>query len=179
MQSMPKLNKYEYETSPRKLEPGHIPKRKAKAAKKSSKETQRTRIYDEPSESQKAKSVRRKQAATITYIIIGFAILFAISYRNSQIDQDFSKVQTLKQQLSDVQKQNDQLQVSIESSTNLSNLEQEAKEELGMQKLNSSQAVYVTLPKTDYIEPATEQVVIQDKPNIFTSIIDWTLNIFK
>lgn len=165
-------NKYEYETSPRKYKPEQMPNKKPKVRKNAA--NKKPDI-----EKQTAKSVRRKQVRTITYIIIGFAVLFAISYRNSQIDQDFSRVQSLKQQLSDIQKQNDQLQVSIESGTNLSSLEQEAKDELGMQKLSSSQTVYVALPKTDYIEPAAQQVVIEDNPSIFTSIMNWFENIFK
>jgi len=176
---MPKADKYEYETSPRKLEPNRVPSRKTKVTKKATNKKPRIDKKGKTVDTAAAKSLKKRKAATITYIIIGFAILFAISYRNSQIDQDFSKVQDLKQQLAGIKKQNDQLQVSIESSTNLSNLEQQAKEQLGMQKLNNKQTIYVTLPKTDYIEPASDQVVIQDNTNIFTRIIDGITNIFK
>jgi len=62
---------------------------------------------------------------------------------------------------------------------NLNNLEQEAKEQLGMQKLNSSQTIYITLPKTDYIEPAAEQVVIEEEQSGIKGIISGIGNIFK
>ncbi|MCL2341673.1 MAG: hypothetical protein FWC53_01000 [Firmicutes bacterium] len=172
-------NKYEYETSPRKLRPEQIPKKKPKVNKQKINKTQKIEKNEKTVNRAAAKSERIKHVKTITYIIIGFIILFGISYRNSQIDQDFSKLQSLKQQAQGIQKKNDQLQLSIESSTNLGSLEQEAKDTLGMQKLNSGQTVYVTLPKTDYIEPAAEQVVIQDKQSIFTDIMNWFENIFK
>ena len=45
-----------------------------------------------------------------------------------------------------------------------------------MQKLNPKQTIYVTLPKTDYIEPAAEEVIIEeDSPGIINKI----MNIFK
>ena len=84
-----------------------------------------------------------------------FAVLFAISYRNSLINENFAKIKTLKSDLAVIQKENGQLEINIENSLNLQNVEQSAKELLGMQKLNSSQSVYVNLPKEDYVEPAT------------------------
>ena len=53
-------------------------------------------------------------------------------------------------------------------------VERFAKEKLGMQKLDNSQKVYVSLPKKDYIEPAVEKVTIEENQNIFQKI----LNIF-
>ena len=53
------------------------------------------------------------------------------------------------------------IRVTTGNGLNLNNLEQEAKEQLGMQKLNSKQTIYMTLPKNDYIEPAAEEVIIE------------------
>ena len=58
-------------------------------------------------------------------------------------------------------------------------MEQEAKEQLGMQKLNPSQTIYITLPKTDYIEPAAEEVIIEKEDTGFERIINKIVNIFK
>ena len=102
-----------------------------------------------------------------------------MSYRNSKIDENFAKIQDLKQQLIEVEKQNDQLEVSIENSMNLNNLEQEAKTQLGMQKLNSKQVVYITLPKDDYIEPASEEVILEEEKTFFGKIIDIVSGMFK
>ena len=88
-------------------------------------------------------------------------------------------MQELKEELAQIEKQNAQLEVAIENGMNLNNLEQEAKTQLGMQKLNSKQTIYATLPKTDYIEPASEQVVIGEKDSPLKVIINTIKNIFK
>lgn len=38
---------------------------------------------------------------------------------------------------------------------------------LGMKKLDDSQKVYVSLPKKDYVETASEQVVVTEEQNWF------------
>ena len=103
-------------------------------------------------------------------------MLLTISYRNSQINEKFTEVQTLKKELSSLEKENEQLEVTIQNSLNLNNIEKQAKEKLGMQKLTNKQTVYVTLPKRDYVEPATEEVVKQDEKNWFQQFVDKIFN---
>lgn len=93
------------------------------------------------------------------YCIIYHVI--TISYRNSQINESFNQVQNLKKQLALLEKENEQTKVNIENSQNLSFIEQEAKTKLGMQKLTNKQTVYISLPKKDYVESATEEVKIE------------------
>ena len=116
----------------------------------------------------------KERLKLVINIAIIFSALFVISYRNSKINESFNKNANLKQSLAVTQKENEQLQVNIENSLNLSNIEKIAKEKLGMQKLDNSQKVYVSLPKKDYIEPAVEKVTIEENQNIFQKI----LNIF-
>ena len=113
------------------------------------------------------------------YLAIAFTIIFGISYRNAQIDENFDKVQNLKSELSAVEKENAQLEVAIESSLNLTNLEQQARSMLGMQKLTNKQTEYVSLPKTDYIEAASEQVVIEEEKGLLETIGDYLSQLFK
>ena len=167
------FNKYQYETSPRKLEPEYTPPKNPYKAKKTTVRKQVTAITNNE------KQIKKQKRRAIKYLIIGFIILFGISYRNSQIDENFAKVQNLKEELAEVEKQNAQLEVSIENGLNISNLEQEAKEQLGMQKLNSKQTIYITLPKNDYIEPASEEVIIEEKGTGIKGIINTITNIFK
>ncbi len=86
-------------------------------------------------------------------IIIAFSIificLFLIMYRNSKIKEAFSEINSIKSEISKVEKENTQLEVNIQSSLNASNVEQLAKELLGMQKLTNSQTIYISLPKKD------------------------------
>ena len=168
------FNKYQYETSPKKIEPEYTPKKNPYKSKKTT-----ARKVNRKKEQQKAKELKNQKIKAIKYLVIGFLIIFAISYRNSQIDESFSKVESLKAELAELKKQNAQLEVSIESGLNLNNVEQEAKEQLGMQKLNPKQTIYVTLPKTDYIEPAAEEVIIKENTGGFKSILNSIMNIFK
>ena len=73
-------------------------------------------------------------------------------YRNSKINETFSKLNDIKAGIIQIDKENNQLEVDIQSSLNLYNVEQVAKEQLGMQKLTNAQTIYISLPKKDYIE---------------------------
>ena len=168
------FNKYQYETSPRKLEPEYTPMKNPYKAKKTT-----ARKTKKSSNTSKSKQIKNRHNQIIKYLIVGFAIIFGICYRNSQIDENFAKVQNLKQEVAAVEKQNAQLEISIENGLNLSNLEQEAREKLGMQKLNSKQTISITLPKSDYIEPAAEEVIIKEQEDGIKGIINAIVNIFK
>ena len=159
------FNKYQYETSPRKLEPEYAPKKNNYKGKKS---TARKIV---PKENKKLKEERKNRRKVIMYVAFAFSILFAITYRNAQIDESFEKVQDYKKELAAVEKENSQLELAIESSLNLSHIEQQAKELLGMQKLTNQQIVYVNLEKDDHIESAAENVKIEQE-NFWNKIIN-------
>lgn len=154
---------YQYETSPRKIQPEYTPKRKKKTtAKKSTAKKVKKAVNKE------IKISAKKQF--IALFAIAFVVLLGISYRNSLIAERFNKKEQLKEQLSSMQKENNQLRVNIESSLNLNNIEKLAKEKLGMKKLDNNQKVYVSLPKEDYIEAASEEVIIKQESNIWQKI---------
>lgn len=163
--------RYEYETSPRKLEPYNAPNKKKQTTKATKQKRENIKRKQE-----KAKKIKRK---VIFYVAVAFSIFFAISYRNAQIDENFEKVKDLKAELASIEKENMQLEVAIESSLNLTNLEQQARTILGMQKLSNTQTEYVMIPKADYIEVASEQVVIEEHQNIFQKIENWAAKLFK
>ena len=106
-------------------------------------------------------------------------MLFTISYRNSLINENYNKKEDIKSQVSAMQKENEQLKVSIENSLNLSTIEKAAEEKLGMRKLDNSQKVYVDLQKKDYIEPATEEIVIEENTSFFNKILTRISELFK
>ena len=74
--------KYQYETSPRKLKPEYEPIKNDDVKKKSSTLKQKNK---------KSQKQAKLEVKTIMYIVIGFAILFAISYRNSLITASFNQ----------------------------------------------------------------------------------------
>ena len=158
--------KYQYGTSPRKIEPNYNRKNK-----KVPKKGQLKIVKDLPQQQIKVSKEQRGKQFKMTVTVVGlFLLLLTISCRNSQIDKQFKQIQDQKKQLATIQKENEQLKVSIENSLNLNNIEKVAKEELGMQKLSTKQTVYVTLPKKDYVESASEKVVIEEEKNWWQEI---------
>lgn len=169
------FNKYQYETSPRKLEPEYAPKKNTYKGKKS---TTKKQLVKKTNNNKKGKRENRKEKQTIKYITIGFIILFAMCFQNAKIDENFEKVKDLKKELAIVEKENSQLELELESNLNLANIEQQAKELLGMQKLTNKQIVYVNLEKDDHVEAAAESVKIA-KESIITKGIKILKRLFK
>jgi len=163
-------NMYQYSTSPRKIEPNR--QRQTQRKKKELKI-----VEDLPRQEVKISTAQKKRQEKLTLIVIGiFILLLTISYRNSQINEKFSQVQQLKKELSSIQKENEQSKVNIENSLNLNTIEKLAKEKLGMQKLTNKQTIYISLPKRDYVEAATEEVIIEKEKNWFEKLIDRIFN---
>ena len=160
-------SRYQYGTSPRKLEPDYNRRTKKKKSKQ-------LKVVETKQKNQVKTSSNQKksQLKAVALIVSIFLVLLAISFRNSQIDNKFTQIQQQKNELATLQKENEQLKVSIENSMNLSNIEKVAKEELGMQKLSNQQTVYVTLPKKDYVESASEKIEIEQEKNWFKKIIE-------
>ena len=160
---------YQYGTSPRKIQPEYSPKKRK--GKKTTKKTTKMKKQEQQKKNEKMKQEKIKHYKNIAVIIGLFLVLLTVSYRNSLITERFNQIQNKKQELSSIQKSNGQTEVSIESSLNLKNLENSAKDKLGMQKLENDQKVYVELPKKDYTESATPEVEEEKKPSWIQSII--------
>ena len=151
---------YQYGTSPRKVEPRYkTSKRKLEI------------IKTEPKKNKKiAKDVKKSRQGQLYLVIAIFALLVTISYRNSLINEEFNSMQNLKKELANVEKENKQLEIGIEGSLNLNNIEKIATEQLGMQKRSVDQTIYTELPKEDYVESATEEIK-EEKPNLIEKIL--------
>ena len=162
-------SRYEYSTSPRKLQPEYSPRREKKNKLKVVKDLPRQEV-------KMTKEQMHVRKRVVLLVVAIFVVLLTVSYRNSQINEKFSQVQKLKKELSSIQKENEQLKVNIENSLNLNNVEKIAKEKLGMQKLTNRQTLYVSLPKRDYVEAATEEVKKEEDKNWFQKIVDSLFN---
>lgn len=165
---------YQYETSPRKLEPEYEPRKKkiskSTGKKKNTNKKQTKKQNKEQIKKQKAKEIRKTRFLVTINCLLILTALFAVIWRNSLITQTFAQIQILKSDISELQKENDQLEISIQNNLNLSNIEQEAKEKLGMQKLTSKQTIYLNLPKKDYVEPSSEEIVLEENAGIWKTI---------
>ena len=161
---------YQYETSPRKLKPEYRPNQK-KYPKKSTVQKKKTTV--------KAKT--KVQAKSNKKLVLGigaiFVILFAVGYQNALVAQKYTELKKLKSSLAEIEKENKQLEVNIESKTNLGTIEEKASKELGLKKLDDSQIVYVSVDKQDYVKSSTEEIKMPEE-NWFYSIIHQIKNIF-
>lgn len=146
---------YQYGTSPRKLEPVRQ-KPKQNNAKK-------------PKSKAKQKQVTVHKLKLFATLGIVFAIMFAICYRYSLVDQRFKDIQTIKKEYIALQTTNDQLEIGIQSSLDLTNIERYAKDKLGMQKAGASQVKYIEIAKEDKVE--LNENIVQDK-NIFQKFFE-------
>lgn len=162
---------YQYETSPRKLQPEYEPV-KRRYPKKSS-----ARRESRKERAKREKAVHRK---IVCYVAICFTALFVISYRYSLIDDTYALLKSKETELATIEKESTQLTANIESSINLSTIEKEAREQLGMQKLSTEQIVYVTLPKTDHVETSSDEIKSSDlKENWIIQIVNKIIQSFK
>ena len=172
--AIPRYNKYQFETSPRKIESDYNYQSENYPTKKTAPKTKKKTII-----SSKNETVNKKdRIKMIISILAVFSAVFTISYRNSKIDESFSKNEELKKAYLAVEKENEQMKVEIENSLNYNNIEQQAKEQLGMQKLSNKQTVYVNLPKKDYVEHRAEEVTVKEEKNIFKNIISFFERLF-
>lgn len=188
------INYYEYDTSPKKEDSGYggiaTKERKSdyvgtrprrKIEEPDYLKTSRRNIFEDNEENnidlkkvarQKRLEQSRKNAKHIASIGIGFVILFTISYRYALINSKFNEKENLKNELAQIQKENAQARVSIEQGMNVKNIEKEAQERLGMQKLDANNKIYVNLPKKDYIESASKKIKEEKNENWFSKLIN-------
>lgn len=157
---------FDYGTSPRKIEPEY------RRVKRKKVDIQKQLKINEKQKREALKLEKRAHNKNILYVFAVFFILLAISYRSSLINEKFSQLQSSKNELAAIEKTNGQLEVSIETSLNLSNVENSAKEQLGMKKLDNSQKVYVTLDKKDYVESGIEDIKKESNLKWYENIID-------
>ncbi len=169
---------FQYETSPRKLQPEYEPNKNPYKKKKSSLSKTKANSNKQQKKS-KAKKKNKYNYKPVAYIMITFAMLFTISYRYSLINEQHNAKEEIKSKVSAVQKENEQLKVSIENSLNLSSVAKAAEDKLGMQKLDNNQKIYLDLQKKDYVEPASEEVIIDDNISWFERILNTLTQIIK
>ena len=116
---------------------------------------------------------------TNVFLFISIAcIALFICYRYSLINEKFNEVEKAKKRLVTAQTVNEQLQADIDSETDISYIENYAKYQLGMQKPQQSQMVYINVEKEDKIftpvkldDESTEKLwlnnIIENLANLF------------
>lgn len=186
---MPRNYGYQYETSPRKIKPEYTKTIKKVQSKSKKKPQYKKNVSpkNNTSKNERLKSDKSKQTqndtakikfSIFTKCVLLCLIVFIMIFRNSQISQSFSEIQKLKSSITSIEKENSQLEISIQNSLNLNNIEQAAKELLGMQKRTNKQTIYINLPKKDYVEARTEEIIIEENKTWFDNITEKIKNVF-
>lgn len=165
------MARYQYETSPRKVRIDYEPVKK-KANKKSS------TVKSNTAKKNNVKTKKASRAKIVFLILIGFAAFFTISYRYAIIDAKYAEIKKLKTNLASIEKENEQLEATIESRLNLKTIQEEAETLLGMRTLTNDQIKYINLPKTDHVEASSEEIKIEED-NCFTKVINVIKKLFK
>ena len=149
---------YQYETSPKKLNPEYdIPKSKQVKTKKTKGKTKLSK------KKMLAKETKIAKRNFTLIVFFALACILLILYRNVKINESFSEVQAITEEISTLEKENSQITVNIQNSLNLSNIEEAATTTLGMQKLSNKQTVYVSLDTKDYVEVSSDTITEEDE----------------
>ena len=194
-----RVNKKEYQennkksSQSKKIEPKRVESKKVEPKKSESKKTSKHTLYNQEknnviikkelhndNENVSIKPVDKRETkakiVAISFILTVFSVLFAISYQNSLISESFNIKEQYKKEYESLSKTNQQIEVGIQNNLNLNNIEKAANDRLGMQKLNNNQKIYVSLPKQDYIAPATEQIIENKETGFFENFVNIIFN---
>ena len=162
---------YQYETSPRKLEPEvRFPRKEKKKVTNSKSKKQKNKV--------KAKEVKMAKTNFAVLMIVFLGCVLLLMYRSVKIRESYAGVQDLSKKVSSLEKENSQLTVQIQNNLNLNNIEGMAASSLGMQKLSSKQTVYINLDTKGYTEISQKSLTKEKKISFFQKIIDKIIDFF-
>lgn len=96
----------------------------------------------------KTKSKAKQNAKVVMCILCSFVMGMIITYRYNIISEKNLKAQELKSKLAAVEANLLNKQIEVEQSTNLNEIEAYAKQQLGMQKPDKNQTIYIDTSKS-------------------------------
>lgn len=160
---------YQYETSPRKLEPEYqkAKVKKKKVAQKNVKKTTKKKNIKTAKPKEKKKFKLSFEAKFFANSMLVFSVIFAIIACQALVEQRYKEKESLKQ------KYNDLLSKYHMTGDENDDVRRFASE-YGMQ---TKSATLIDLGTADYIESSTAQVKIEEK-NIFEEIREWFNEMF-
>ncbi|MCG8500615.1 MAG: hypothetical protein MJB12_09445 [Firmicutes bacterium] len=112
-------------------------------------------------------------------ILVCFAVTFFIMLRYVAITEASNTVSSYKRDLHQLQRANEQMQVRLDSSIDLSKIEDIAKNELGMSEPKTYQMVPVTLNKNDYSEIVETQCDASGQRGSFALFLSKISNVLE
>ena len=101
-------------------------------------------------EKKKYRANRLIKVKMVVGILLLFSLGLIVMYRYALIAEINFKISSKEKQYEELKNENSRLKVAIENETNLSKITQVAQNELGMQKPDKYQIVYIEVPKTSF-----------------------------
>jgi len=101
-------------------------------------------------EKKKYRANRLIKVKMVAGILLLFSLGLIVMYRYALIAEINFKISSKEKQYEELKNENSRLKVAIENETNLSKITQVAQNELGMQKPDKYQIVYIEVPKTSF-----------------------------
>ena len=101
-------------------------------------------------EKKKYRANRLIKVKMVAGILLLFSLGLIVMYRYALIAEINFKISSKERQYEELRNENSRLKVAIENETNLSKITQVAQNELGMQKPDKYQIVYIEVPKTSF-----------------------------
>ena len=115
---------------------------------------------------------RKKNAHMVAFILCGFTMAITLTIRFSLINEKNLQVQRLMNDLSSISSQVATSQIAVDQNTDLNTIEAYAKQQLGMQKADSSQTVYIDTSES------INKVQVNQETTFFDKIISYIKGIF-
>lgn len=128
------------------------------------------------------KEHKRQTIAFCRFMTVGvigvFLIASALVYLNVMMLRASTEAETLKDELALITEQNNQKEMEISRKLDLKLVEEKAINELGMQKPDNSQIVYVGVKQTSYSEVSKEQSVGKSVADYVKNAVDGFVEYF-
>lgn len=139
------------------------------------------KVAPKPKKNTRAKTkiqpkAKKSNASIILFVLCAFAMTMFITYRYNIINEKNLKAQSLKKELEGAESTLVGSQIEVEQNTDLNKIESYAKQQLGMQKPDKNQTVYVDTSKTGQTVQVEQDTTVIEK--IWNSIKSALENIF-
>ncbi len=125
----------------------------------------------------KAADTETKSGSVIAIILVSvlaMALLGSVVYTFDQRNRIYNKVAELNNELTMAEAENIRLQTEIDSKMSAKNVEEYAKNVLGMQKIDSSQIKYIKIQSDDVVNiPEQEPTFIQKVKIFFDDCVEY------
>lgn len=119
---------------------------------------------------------KKNSVSLFLFILCGFGMAMIITYRFNLINEKNLEVQKLKSELVTAEATLTGSQIEVEQKTDINKIEAYAKQQLGMQKPDKNQTIYVDTSEN------VEKVEVENSTTFFGNIVDsiknFTRNIF-